>query len=281
MINSKTANTIPVSAVFFDIDGTLLDFETHSLSASTVSAIRELKSRGLKVAVATSRPWRTMAEIPGLLDLDLDGYVTASGGQVYDGNQKLIYDASFSIPQLRQITSLAVQNDIPLYMAGDDILITASTPLIPAFLEKYHISIDGVHPWNGEHTPLVTTITEDTDNAIRVFSQIPGLLLVKGGSVNVDMRPDGLDKPEGIHRLMEHWNLPVHSYLAFGDTQIDAGMLRDARISAAMPWADQDARAAADFILEDHRENSLSEWLKSQGFITGEAKDSNTEKTGN
>ena len=45
-----------VSIVFFDIDGTLVSFKTHRIPKSTLDAVAALRSRGIKVYIATGRP---------------------------------------------------------------------------------------------------------------------------------------------------------------------------------------------------------------------------------
>ena len=42
-------------AIFFDIDGTLVSFETHGIPASTVEAIAAAHARGIKMFIATGR----------------------------------------------------------------------------------------------------------------------------------------------------------------------------------------------------------------------------------
>ena len=44
-----------IKAVFFDIDGTLLDPKTKEMPQSTLQALHELHENGIKVFVATGR----------------------------------------------------------------------------------------------------------------------------------------------------------------------------------------------------------------------------------
>ncbi len=45
-----------VKAIFFDIDGTLVSFETHKIPASTHEALKALRDKGIKIFIATGRP---------------------------------------------------------------------------------------------------------------------------------------------------------------------------------------------------------------------------------
>ena len=43
-------------ALFFDIDGTLVSFETHRIPSSTIEALEAAHAKGLKIFIATGRP---------------------------------------------------------------------------------------------------------------------------------------------------------------------------------------------------------------------------------
>lgn len=45
-----------IKALFFDIDGTLVSFQTHQIPASTVQALEEAKANGVQVYISTGRP---------------------------------------------------------------------------------------------------------------------------------------------------------------------------------------------------------------------------------
>lgn len=45
-----------IKALFFDIDGTLVSFNTHEIPSSALSAITEAKAKGIKIFIATGRP---------------------------------------------------------------------------------------------------------------------------------------------------------------------------------------------------------------------------------
>ena len=44
-----------IKAVFFDIDGTLVSFKTHTIPQSTLDALALLREKGIKVFIATGR----------------------------------------------------------------------------------------------------------------------------------------------------------------------------------------------------------------------------------
>lgn len=70
--------SIMVQAIFFDIDGTLVSFRTHEIPQSTRKALKELRSKGIKLFIATGRPETLMREAIG--DLEFDGFIILNGG---------------------------------------------------------------------------------------------------------------------------------------------------------------------------------------------------------
>lgn len=52
-MTTDTANA-DIRAVFFDIDGTLTSFTTHTVPDSTIEAIHRLQAAGIKVLICTA-----------------------------------------------------------------------------------------------------------------------------------------------------------------------------------------------------------------------------------
>ena len=67
-----------IKALFFDVDGTLVSFNTHKIPTSTVEALEEAKKRGVKLFIATGRPIQLLNNIPEVEHL-MDGYILATG----------------------------------------------------------------------------------------------------------------------------------------------------------------------------------------------------------
>ena len=65
-------------ALFFDIDGTLVSFETHQIPPSTILALTQAKANGHKVFIATGRPPIIITNL-GAIEHLIDGYVTTNG----------------------------------------------------------------------------------------------------------------------------------------------------------------------------------------------------------
>ena len=75
-----------VKALFFDIDGTLVSFNTHRIPDSTVEALRQAKANGVKVYISTGRPKPFINNLGQIADL-IDGYITTTGALCMVGDE--------------------------------------------------------------------------------------------------------------------------------------------------------------------------------------------------
>ena len=92
-----------IKAVFFDIDGTLVSFQTHRIPDSAQLAVQQLRRRGIKVFIATGRHWRV---INNLGKLEFDGYITLNGSCCYAGKDKVIYKRTIPFEDIRRMIEL-------------------------------------------------------------------------------------------------------------------------------------------------------------------------------
>ena len=77
-------------ARFFDIDGTLVSFNTHRIPDSTIQALTEAKANGAEVYIATGRPPLIITNL-GAIEHLIDGYITINGALCYIGDELVCY----------------------------------------------------------------------------------------------------------------------------------------------------------------------------------------------
>ena len=83
-----------IKALFFDIDGTLVSFNTHAIPQTTIEAIAAAKAKGIRIFIATGRPAVIINNLSALQDRRLiDGYITMNGGYCFVG-EDVIYKLS-------------------------------------------------------------------------------------------------------------------------------------------------------------------------------------------
>ena len=97
-------------AIFFDIDGTLVSFKTHSIPASAKTAINQLRDKGIKVIISTGRSSR---EIDNLDGLEFDGFITANGTYCIDTKDIIIEQHLISRESLEKLASYIEDKPFP------------------------------------------------------------------------------------------------------------------------------------------------------------------------
>ncbi len=255
-----------IQAIFFDVDGTLLDFDTHTLSQSTIEALNALKRSGIKIALATNRSLKEVLEIPKIDQIEWDGYVISAGGEVRNKDREIVYKTIFTNSNLKKVFAIADENHIPVYYFQQTGKLTEKNQYTDEFTDHYGMKEVRVYPWNGAMTGMVTLIDPDIERLRQLTADIPGIRTMKSCAVALDIFPKYAQKANGVAHLMKYWQLEY--YGAFGDSENDNQMLKNAELSFAMPWASDSTKSIADIVVEDHRENSIAYALKERNIFS-------------
>lgn len=141
-----------MKAVFFDVDGTLIDCVEKRIPDSSVKAIKELRKNGYKVALATGRD---IISIRDIKDLDIsifDAYVLNNGAAIYDNTLQCIKSFPFLTKDVEKILEYCNNNNMSLifdtvegpYLANEitDFLIEGKT--------YYEEELPPYTEWKGE-----------------------------------------------------------------------------------------------------------------------------------
>jgi HAD superfamily hydrolase (TIGR01484 family) len=70
--------------VFFDVDGTLVNYEDGCIEESTRKAIQQLINKGIRIVVATGRP---LSMCQQLRNIGIETFITANGAYVKHQDQ--------------------------------------------------------------------------------------------------------------------------------------------------------------------------------------------------
>lgn len=108
-----------VKAIFFDIDGTLVSFRTHTVPQSTCDALKKLREQGVKVFIATGRPKKLMMEAVG--HLEFDGYITLNGAYCFTADHKDIYKNGIPEEDVERLIAYSHEHpEIPFVFVHDN-----------------------------------------------------------------------------------------------------------------------------------------------------------------
>lgn len=249
-----------IRLAFFDIDGTLLD-SNGKIRPQLYSAIAHIKSKGIKTAIASGRPYfaaRFLVEELGITDAGM----FYTGAHLFDPYTQ---QTLLEVP-LPSADALAVVQAAQ----GLDLYAEAYTPA--GFYLPQHTEISRVHaahlrvnPELGDLTSVVMSCSVSKllvgvnrvtqgDKISLLEQQFPDLIFARA---YLAAYPDwqfasvisgAATKRRAFDFLLNHHQLEAHQIIAFGDAESDMDFLQMAGIGVAMGNANENVKAVADWV---------------------------------
>lgn len=253
-------------ALFFDIDGTLLDSTTHTFPESTISALNTLADQGYAICIATGRS-AFMIE-----DLKLKGLVKwkylvcGNGHIILDEDFQIIRQHFFSPDTLKALIEKANRYDIAVSLDGPDgAMLTRPTAYVEIAHRYYHEYVPTVKAYEGERIDKVILFeAEDFDWSI--FDDLTDIEIKPTMTTAMDVMITGVSKHSGILEVLEMNGYPDY-YIAFGDAMNDYEMLSHAPISVAMGNAVDAIKKIAHYVADDVDQDGVAKMLKQLGYL--------------
>lgn len=258
--------------VFFDIDGTIYEFEKGT-PESTREAMKKLRDNGHIVIICTGRPVSSL--FPEVLSLPHDGIISGAGTRVEIGD-KVLRDELLSnallmqtVPRLEKIGCWAVLEG-PEYLScrlEDErgyeyfqILKRLRTEY-PERLKQMDLMTDRVCK--------VTVRISDMDAFEKLVPELSRAFELARYEAQpfTEMMPKGISKADGIRILLEELEIPLKHTYAFGDGPNDVEMLQYVEYGTAMGNAEPQVLAKAPYRTEGMWEDGIYHALERYGLI--------------
>lgn len=245
------ANSSPqrIKAAFFDIDGTLLSFRTHSVSPGTVRAFNRLHAAGVRTFLSTGRPMVIVPKMP----LDFEACITMNGALVFTPDEVLLrnpvpdsdLDAWIAYAKEKQLCTMVFTEDGMFCSQLNDMAVGIRNQLefpMPEVVDIEHLR--GLQVYQ-----IIALMPPEMDKEVGAL--LPHCRLPRWHSAFTDIVADGNSKAVGMEAICRHFGIAREETLAFGDGGNDIEMLRWAGIGVAMGNADDKVKAVADRVTAD------------------------------
>lgn len=277
-----------IKAVFFDIDGTLLN-DRKNVQKSTIKAIRNLKDQGILVGLATGRGPSFVQ--PFLENLGLDFAVTYNGQYIYSRSE-IIYTNQLSKTTVYRLIRYAGarRREISLGTAsgllgsgiiglGTSRLGQIVSSLVPrkwakAIERSFKHFIRRITPQNIDslmvilREPIYQVVLVATEGeSERIQKQFPRVKLTRSSPYSMDVISEGQSKVKGIERVGQCYGFDLSEVIAFGDSDNDIEMLSQVGIGVAMGNASQQVKENARYTTADNNDDGISKALAHYGLI--------------
>ncbi len=260
-----------IKAAFFDIDGTLVSFNTHKVSDSSKEAIRLLKEKGIKVFIATGR---IKKHINNIDDLVFDGYITANGFDCYIGD-KSIYRHSIAKEEIYSLIDYLKNKELfPCsIMMNSGIFINYVTKEVEEVSKSINLPIPAVDNYYEFLEKNIDDILQinlfvDENKEKQLMSKIfKNCESSRWHPAFTDVNTKGGGKHIGIDKIIEYYGIKLEDTIAFGDGGNDITMIEHAAIGVAMGNANEGVKKIADYITDDVDNNGIYNALKHFNII--------------
>lgn len=251
-----------IKAIFFDVDGTLVSFKTHTVPDSAMQALHTLRERGVKLFLSTGRHQKMLGQVRDLFPFD--GYVTLSGQYCFAGDQVLRKNP---MPHQAVEELVAAARDDAfscIFLEGEEIYLNYVNDLTRAFMKDLNLPLPPVRPVSyalGREIYQAITFL-DRDNEHLLLDRAPHLKTTRWHPHFLDVIPPTGGKDKGMDAILEHFGIPVEECMAFGDGENDLTMLVHAGIGVAMGTASDEVKAQADWATDSVDEDGIVKALR-------------------
>lgn len=253
--------------MFFDIDGTLVSFKSHTVPESARRAIARLREQGVKVFIATGRLMKHVAIVN---DIEVDGYITVNGGYCITSAGEVIFESAFPRATVERVIDLSEQYGFDLnVMTHQDMYVSSMGERV-----KKIASMINIMPTVADVRAIAATqpvvqmcpyISRELEQEIMPL--LPDCVGSRWIETFMDLNVRGVDKSLGIQQVMNYYGLTMAEAMAFGDGGNDLPMVRDAAVGVAMGNACDELKAVADYITSSVDEDGVSRALEHFGLI--------------
>lgn len=236
-----------MKAIFFDIDDTLIDKETHTLPESAKLAIEKLAADGHFIGVATGRA-RYFAD--WVIDqLPISACVTINGQYVEVLGEK-IYDLPIPTADVEAVIAFCAEHDFAFGCIGEhETRLSTKTGPIVDVLQHWFDKYDEDPNFYQTTTIYQMWVFMPVDHPANVaFPSDCGVRMVRFHELAVDVVPTNGSKANGLQQFLNHMQITSDDLIVFGDGLNDLEMFDLAGVSVAMGNAVPELKAKATHV---------------------------------
>lgn len=260
----------PSYALFFDIDGTLVSFESHQIPPSTILALTQAKANGHKVFIATGRPPIIITNL-GAIEHLIDGYVTTNGALCFVGDE-VVSCKHIPADEARLVVEDSIEKNYGVIVIGEKDVAVLDPKGDVDMIFRQHLAVENLNLAKPVEYVLQQRIMQitpffDKDYEQKLMQRLPGCTSGRWHPAFTDITALGADKGEGVLAMARHLGFDPKYTMAFGDGGNDTSMIRTAGVGVAMGNAIDDLKKEADFVTTSVDEDGILNALRHYGLI--------------
>ena len=262
-----------------DFDNTLVPFGEPKPRPAVVKAVKKLQAAGGRFVLSTGRGYCVVHK-EQLGGIRFDYAITCNGACVVDKNGTIVAEHPLTNEEMYALVDFCEDYNYPLqFNYRDAYYAYCEYDALKGFYDAMPKSgltcLDGEdqdrHLIDMPHAAFVVMPPQELAHFNEKFGHL-NLHFMQVGGVGkdgwccYDVVRGGMDKGVGLADLCEKIGLTLADAVAAGDSANDVGMLQAAGLGCCMSNGTPDAKAAADRVIGDVREDGLAALIEELWF---------------
>ena len=263
-----------------DYDNTLVPFGEGKPRQKVVKAIKKLQAAGGRFVLSTGRAYPCVSLKGQLGGIRFDYAITCNGACVVDREGRIVAEHPLTAEEMYALVDFCEDYNYPLQFNFRDACYAYCEYeyLHRGYQQMNSIGLDCMdgedqdrHLIDMPHAAFAAVPPEHVADFSAKYGHL-GLHWMQVGAQNADglcyydIVRGGMDKGVGLADLCEKMGLTLADAVAAGDSANDVGMLKAAGLGCCMANGTPDAKAAADRIIGDVREDGLADLIDELWF---------------
>ena len=263
-----------------DYDNTLVPFGEGKPRQKVVKAVKKLQAAGGRFVLSTGRAYPCVNLKGQLGGIRFDYAITCNGACVVDREGRIVAEHPLTAEEMYALVDFCEDYNYPLQFNFRDACYAYCEYeyLHRGYRQMNSIGLDCVdgedqdrHLIDMPHAAFAAMPPERVADFAAKYGHL-GLHWMQVGAQNADglcyydIVRGGMDKGVGLADLCEKMGLTLADAVAAGDSANDVAMLKAAGLGCCMANGTPDAKAAADRIIGDVREDGLADLIDELWF---------------
>jgi len=272
-----------IKAAFFDIDGTLVSFQTHLVPLGTRRAVEELRRRGVKVFISSGRHVDSIDKLPGMV---FDGFVLINGSLAMTcppegataaqmsssalSGRKVIYRKPIPQGDIHSwLDFLEKEPHSTIMVSEEGLMINFLDEDMKGIMELLDFPIPSFGNLgqlrDRSICQLITTFRDEEEQ--RIMKHLPHCKTTRWHPLFTDIINAEASKGLGVQAVLDYFGWQKEEVIAFGDGGNDLEMLDLVGTSVVMGNASDDVKTHADYVTDSVDCDGIAKALRHYNLI--------------
>ncbi len=252
--------------IFFDVDGTLIDYKNGGMSKATINAIQQLQAKGIQVVAATGRPLSMCMELQAL---GIETFITANGAYAKH-RDSVIYESILDKDIVTAITAYAGHKGHALSYFTETISMNGvhTAPTLLALQQTLSLQdYPQVAPFITEKDIYLMCLYAEKQAIEEYKAAFPVLLFEQWHPFITNVLQRNASKSIAAKAILDYFGFKPEEAVAFGDGENDMELLGLAGFGVAMGNGSDKLKRMADFVTKECDKDGIEFALKALQLI--------------